>query len=502
MSTAPGALQGLRDPRWLGYPLAVVLGGVVVAWGVMNMRLVLAGGIGLALMLLLALYYWRRLPRIYLTILWISLLGYAFADKGFAYVGFSPLYIGEVLLLLGVLTFLLSNGFRVVRSSPLTWLYIAFAGWGLVRTIPYITSYGLVALRDAVIWGYGVFALIVAACLIRTGWLARVPNAYRRFLPWFICWVPIMLLARMTVQSITPTWPGTGVRMISVKPGDLEVHLAGVAAFILVGLYTWGRERDESSGLKEWLLWIGWLAGFMPAAMRNRGGMMAVFFALAVVLVLRPGRNWRKLVLVGTILASLALLSNLEMEFGAERELSVPQLIENIQSVFTEDVEEQRLSATRRWRLRWWETIRDDTLFGPYFWTGKGFGMSLGEDASVSVKEETRSPHNGHLTILARMGVPGAVLWLLLLGTFSVSILRAYWRARSEGQEWWARVNLWILAYWSAFLINGSFDVYLEGPQGGIWFWSVFGVGLAALEVQRRRPAPARSRLRIQNARA
>jgi hypothetical protein len=37
-----------------------------------------------------------------------------------------------------------------------------------------------------------------------------------------------------------------------------------------------------------------------------------------------------------------------------------------------------------------------------------------------------------------------------------------------------------ILAYWLAMLVNASFDVYLEGPQGGIWFWSVFGLGLAA----------------------
>jgi len=26
---------------------------------------------------------------------------------------------------------------------------------------------------------------------------------------------------------------------------------------------------------------------------------------------------------------------------------------------------------------------------------------------------------------------------------------------------------------------NAFFDVYLEGPQGAIWFWTVFGTGLA-----------------------
>jgi hypothetical protein len=29
-----------------------------------------------------------------------------------------------------------------------------------------------------------------------------------------------------------------------------------------------------------------------------------------------------------------------------------------------------------------------------------------------------------------------------------------------------------------------SFDVYLEGPQGGIWFWSIIGLALAVLRLK------------------
>jgi hypothetical protein len=28
--------------------------------------------------------------------------------------------------------------------------------------------------------------------------------------------------------------------------------------------------------------------------------------------------------------------------------------------------------------------------------------------------------------------------------------------------------------------------VFLEGPQGGIWFWSIFGFGIVAADKQRR----------------
>jgi hypothetical protein len=47
---------------------------------------------------------------------------------------------------------------------------------------------------------------------------------------------------------------------------------------------------------------------------------------------------------------------------------------------------------------------------------------------------------------------------------------------------------LFLLAYWLAFMANASFDVFIEGPMGGIWFWTIFGTGLAALWIQKHFP--------------
>jgi O-antigen ligase len=97
-----------------------------------------------------------------------------------------------------------------------------------------------------------------------------------------------------------------------------------------------------------------------------------------------------------------------------------------------------------------------------------------------------RSPHNGHLTVLARSGVPGAILWLVLQCGFAVALVRCYLRVADTSRDWWGRVMLWILACWVTFVVNMTFEVSIEGPQGGIWFWSLFGFGIAVLEVQRR----------------
>jgi hypothetical protein len=146
------------------------------------------------------------------------------------------------------------------------------------------------------------------------------------------------------------------------------------------------------------------------------------------------------------------------------------------------------LSSTRDWRLDWWRSIVDYTLFGRFFWSGKGFGPNLADEDGFQVVHDAaplRSPHNAHLTTLARMGVPGMAVWVLLHAAFAVLVGSAYLRARRDGATWWAAVDLWILAYWSAFIVNAAFDVFLEGPHGGIWFWCLFGLGIAALELQR-----------------
>jgi hypothetical protein len=42
-----------------------------------------------------------------------------------------------------------------------------------------------------------------------------------------------------------------------------------------------------------------------------------------------------------------------------------------------------------------------------------------------------------------------------------------------------------VFCYALGFLIDATFDVTLEGPMAGIWFWSLIGVGTGATMVYR-----------------
>jgi hypothetical protein len=58
------------------------------------------------------------------------LAGYAFLGKGFAYLGFPPIYIGEVTLAILLGMTLARGGMRLAFRSPLSWGLLVFALWG------------------------------------------------------------------------------------------------------------------------------------------------------------------------------------------------------------------------------------------------------------------------------------------------------------------------------------------------------------------------------------
>ena len=221
----------------------------------------------------------------------------------------------------------------------------------------------------------------------------------------------------------------------------------------------------------------------------DRGGMIAFLFVLTVCFLLRPRAiaPWRLISMVATALLILALTGlEIEVPGGKNRPISFDQLTKSVFSV-TSDTGTDGMDSTKEWRMEWWKDIVNYTFNGPYFWGGKGYGISLGEDDGYEVGDGSlRSPHNVHMTILGRSGVPGLVLWLSVQIVWAFGICWAYLTAWRKKQIRWASLFLFVACFWAAFLINGSFDVYIEGPMGGIWFWTVWGVGIALLWMYRK----------------
>jgi len=444
----------------------------------------------------------RQLQGLWLKALIFALFGYATFGKGFAY-----LFFGEMILVMGFVMFLQHQRIMLIFSDSVLLLWAIFAFWGFCRTVPFLEKYGIDALRDAVLWGYGIVALLIVAFVNNSNQISRALTTYRKFLHWYLPIVPGFLLATVMFSEHLPALPwAPNVTIIFLKAGDVAVHLAAAGLFLLI--FADGRTGSKK-GISVYRLigFIGWSAAALIILVLNRAGSLAIILPIAFVSILRAREiGWKVVALgvLGTVLAVAFLESDLVTATHGSRSFTPDQITQNIGSIFGAGRSGSQTESTKQWRMIWWGNIVQYTVFGPYRWTGKGFGVNLAqEDGPPGISAEDvalRSPHNGNMTVLARMGVPGIVIWAALNFVFVFRLFNAYRQTSRAGSRFWSGVNLWILCYWLAAFINMSFDVYLEGPQGGIWFWSIIGFGVAALRVQAHEARQIRARAQRQAA--
>ncbi|UGA45906.1 O-antigen ligase family protein [Bradyrhizobium quebecense] len=419
----------------------------------------------------------------YTLALCCALAGYALMGKGFAYWGYRPLFVGEIAFVAGLFVLLRSGCLVAVFASGPSLLLAAAMGWALLRTFPYLDTYGSDALRDSVILVYGVFAFVVAALLIEDyRRIDTIISYYQKFLDIYVPVVPILFPLSFYFADYIPNVPGTSVGLVWLGAGEVATHLAGATVFILTGMR------------KPTPIWTACLitAVVMVGAV-SRAAVLA--FAVPVVLAaLALGKLRPVLVVVatGTVLlaASYAIETTVsgyqEARVSTERRISVAQIVENIASIVGQGG--AQTEDTTQWRANWWRTIVEKTVHGPYFWTGRGFGVNLAvEDGLARANSERplRSPHSAHMTILARAGVPGLVLWAAFLAAWFGTLLRAMVLAYRRGHTEWAALMLFIACYVSSCIINASFDVALEAPMQGTWFWCLIGFGIGATMIYR-----------------
>jgi O-antigen ligase len=352
--------------------------------------------------------------------------------------------------------------------------------WCVFRTVPYVPIHGWNALRDAAVWGYSFFALLVTALVRNQALIRHVAIWYGRLMPVFLVWVLVAGILRITLPEITNLVRPNGFPLFVLKAGDVTVHLAGFAAFLALKLNlvaVWRRPGVQP----DWFSWTLISCAFVLYGSQNRGGLLAFVIAMALLTVFAWKRTLLKALACFTVFFLILVTFDYEVDAGLPRKISAQQIFENIQSIAKED--HSPFEGTKQWRLAWWRRIIDYTVFGPYRWSGKGFGVNLADEDGFQANRARllRSPHSAHFTFLARGGVPGLVLWLLVLTVFAASMVKSILRTTGTLR----RVMLWILVYWTAALVNASFDVYLEGPQGGIWFWCLMGFGMSAARVSR-----------------
>jgi hypothetical protein len=147
------------------------------------------------------------------------------------------------------------------------------------------------------------------------------------------------------------------------------------------------------------------------------------------------------------------------------RTISLSQITDNFSSIVSTNID-GNLVENKVWRLIWWAKLVNESFTLQHFFVGKGLGMSLAGNDISNTDDNLRSPHNFHLTILARFGYLVFITWIIWL----VSLFKPLFTKKLAGK------TLAITSILLAFIINGSFDVFFEGPMGAFPFWTFVGL--------------------------
>jgi hypothetical protein len=426
-----------------------------------------------------------RLLLLYGRLIGFLLAGYLLFDKAFAYLHLpgTPLYIGEMVLLVGVLGSLTATGYIsvVLREDPMLALLAAFFLWSLIRFLPGLHAYGIDAVRDFALVYYCLFAFFIAAALERSpGILERLIAQLNRFAPWLLLWLPFgVILGRMVTSG--PTVPFTTIPVLTHKSGD-----GAIAALLALGslwLFPAGRST-RSIGLWS----IASLVVIALAATQNRGGLLSAVAAVMVGLAFFRDR----LRLIGRAAVVIALIIGIGTLLPLQipgttasqgRAFSVSQLYANVASIAGAQ-ETGNQNGTVAGRKMLWSQVLQKQESDSRLVNGYGFGPNLaflagGAGASGYSDAPLRSPHNSHLDVMARLGIIGLSLWIALwVGWYwrLVTGCRRLARAALHGRR---RVAVLCLMVNTATLVSSFFDPQLEGAQAAVLVWIAFGVGLA-----------------------
>jgi hypothetical protein len=426
-----------------------------------------------------------RSVRIEALILGFLLFGYIVGNRGFAQLSIqpnSPLYLGE-LGMLACLFFIAARRAltreQVIPKIPLAWAIIAFLLIGGIRlyfdtVMTNSSTLVTLAIRDSAVVYYALFFFVA----YQIGKNANARNFLQRaMLGGFVLLIPVALIEIWSPELLYKL-TYRGYPIIQYK-GDLLTTFLGIAAFYFF--------LAPSKGTLKFIFRSCSLAclGLMLLAM-SRAALSG--FACAALLLIVAKRSKFIVYQFGVgLIAVLAIaflqLSHIRFESDFFRTLS--DKVSSIGDVsgtghYHSDIGDSS-AANNEFRIVWWKTVFNDTMQkNPWF--GLGFGYDLAESfvrlyyANQLPTWDTRSPHCMWITILGRMGIVGAISFSIIMYLI-VRMALSTARAVSKGNQpeknlaaWCASINL---------LIAAMFGVVLEGPMGGILFWSILGLAVS-----------------------
>lgn len=413
------------------------------------------------------------------------LLVYAVGDRWIAWilrVPGTPVFAGEVLLALGLAAYAFHTWplRRAVNIEVPVAVLTALVTWAFIRLVPGVSTDGLTAIRDAAVLYYLAFGAMTAAMgYYASEQVGSIVATYVRLTPWLVTFYPVGYALGALLDL--PRMPGNQAEFLSVRPANIAVHSGLCIATSLLAPDSMMSEKRRIYVSVMGLLMIVLLAT------QNRSGFVAACLLMAIAVVVRQARGIvyvDRAIKVGAIMfAGLLVMwaSGVSLQTDREgREVSVEQFIDVIENLTSGGTSgEEAYTTTVEFRNELWKGALHQMSENDGWQLGLGFGVPLGEALLPFHGDgfnELRNPHNSHLDILARTGLVGVGLWIVMWVSWAATLVRRL--IRDELGPINRMVAGVALAGAPAMLFVSYFDPTLETIQAAIWLMALFGFGL------------------------
>ncbi|MGI8685487.1 MAG: O-antigen ligase family protein [Acidimicrobiales bacterium] len=428
--------------------------------------------------------------RVAPTLLVVAIVGTWGLGKGFAYVGYYPVFISEMLLV-GVAASVLRRGplERVMLSSTriLPWLFFVVA-----LQIPISVGLNgqpvLEVVRNIAPLFYSAFAYLTFTVLARRCRRSGRDDADAVLSDRLVAVAVPVVLALLTLSVALsvwspvhlPSWPKVGVPVLVFKPGDAAIPLMAVVVL-------WFQRRVATS-YAAWSLLL-----LVVCASRSRAVVLVV--AVMVLCVKKHGPRLVALTLVIAGVMTVLVLTDAKVSLGGYREVSGAQLLANAGSLLGLGSAQQfdpTGPQTTSWRLRWWSDISTDSAQGRHPVLGLGWGTNLADTYGFETGDPRdptalRSPHNILMSLLGRGGWAPPALWTAFYVVLIAEMRRARRLALRADPGLVGFLDL-CTAVVVCGLILGMTDVFLESPQNAVPHWIIVGAAWFAIRLAHSAP--------------
>ena len=399
------------------------------------------------------------LNRVYLKIYFLVLLLYVFFNKGVAYS-----YMAEILLVAGIFILFINRKNLELGLDTKQILVGIFLIISILFILVGVSQYSIFnVLRDSLAFQYAWFAFIIYFLKNEYNYIwQKIIQIYK--------WIPLVLFLNFILfyfvfLYLPPINIFGNQNIIIYKNGDKSVHL--LISTVLIFLYS-----EQFS--RKWLIanTILIVINFLILLAFTRSGSVAYILALFSFFFFSKEKilneSLRKLLKYVPIIMvfGMGLFVVIDIQGDAQgRTISLSQITDNFSSIVSTNID-GNLAENKVWRLIWWAKLINESFTIQHFFVGKGLGMSLAGNDILNTDDNLRSPHNFNLTILARFGYFVFITWIIWL----LSLFKPLFTRKLTGK------TLAITSILLAFIINGSFDVFFEGPMGAFPFWTFVGL--------------------------